>query len=53
MLAADAAAEEAERDSILAVLLGPEGVAGESEESPDGASPKPPADGSTRRHDGP
>ena len=29
MLAADAAAEQAERDSILAVLLGPEGVAGE------------------------
>ena len=53
MLAADAAAEEAERDSILAVLLGPEGGAGESEESPDGASPKPPSDGSTRRDDGP
>ena len=53
MLAADAAAEQAERESIIAVLLGPEAAAAESADPADGASPKPPADGSTRRDDGP
>ena len=49
MLAADAAAEQAERDSVLAVMLGPETSPSPSTEHPDGEPAKPSPDRSTRR----
>ena len=53
MLAADAAAERAERDSTLAVMLGPEPGPEPAVDRPDGNSAKQPADRSTRRDDEP
>jgi hypothetical protein len=53
MLAADAAAEQAERDSVLAVMLGPEPDPPPSTDHPDGEPSNPSADRSTRRDDAP
>ena len=53
MLAADAAAEQAERDSVLAVMLGPESGSGPPASRPDDVSPSPSADRSTRRDEAP
>ena len=50
MLAADAAAEQAERDSIIAVMLGPE-TGPTSAGPPDGEPSQPSPDRSTRRDD--
>jgi hypothetical protein len=53
MLAADAAAEQAERDSILADMLGPESSPSPQTNPPAGEPSTPSADGSTRRGDAP
>ena len=53
MLAADAAAEQAERDSILAVMLGSETEPGEVGDQPGNPPPTPATERSTRRDDTP
>jgi hypothetical protein len=53
MLAADAAAEQAERDSILAVMLGPEAGAEPAPDQSDGDPSTRATDRSTRREDEP
>jgi hypothetical protein len=53
MLAADAAAEQAERDSILAVMLGPESGAGSASDHAGDEPQTPSTDRSTRRGDEP
>jgi hypothetical protein len=53
MLAADAAAEQAEHDSILAVMLAKETEPGDATDPPRDPPATPAADGSTRRGDTP